>query len=135
MNPIDKLNAEATLRLAPSPIHGVGVFALRDIPQGQRLYADQLPGLYKIPYSSFGKLFPEVRQEVLERWPQVVNGSKFIYPHTRMQAYMNHSDDPNYDATTDTALRDIRAGEEVTEDYRRIASYQQVYPWLTDDML
>lgn len=130
---VTKLNSECKLRLAPSPIHGVGVFALRDIAKGEWLYADNMPTAYKLAYSHFGKLFPEVSALLLERWPQIVNGSAFIYPDARMLAYMNHSDVPNYDAGLDTALRDIKTGEEVTEDYRQISGYNQVFAWLAKD--
>src|SRR5215813_1230790 len=109
-----KLNSRVKLRIAPSKIHGVGIFAICDIVKGETLYADHMPEVYTFPYSSFGKLFPEVRQLILERWPRVVEGSQFIYPDARMLAYMNHSDDPNYDAELDLAVRDIKAGEEVT---------------------
>ena len=130
-----KLNRETWARLAPSPIHGVGVFALADLKKGQKLYLDQMPTLYNIRYADFGKLRPEVKQILLERWPQIVNGSKFISPDTRFQAYMNHSDDPNYDAFTDIATRDIAEGEEITEDYRLIPGHEIVHTWLTKDVV
>jgi len=47
-----------------------------------------------------------------------------------MSAYLNHSDDPNYDAKNNVCLRDIKKGEEITENYRLIPSYTQVFPWL-----
>ena len=127
------LNTIVKLKLAPSPIHGIGVFATADIGKGDKVFADVFPQLYSITFSSFGKLFPQVRDQLLERWPTVTKGSAFWYPDTFLQGYMNHSDDPNYDAVTDTALRDIKAGEEVTEDYRKIPGYQQVYPWLDEE--
>lgn len=129
---IDKLNSECKLRLAPSPIHGIGVFAIRDITKGERLYADNMPVLYRLPYSHFGKLFPEVKDILLERNPLITQGSMFFYPDAQMVAYMNHSDTPNANTQIDTAMRDIKAGEELTEDYRHIAGYAQVFPWLLD---
>lgn len=124
------LNSLVKVRIAPSEIHGVGIFAVRDITKGQKLYADMFPQAYRVPYGSFGKLFPEIRQLLLERWPQIVNGSAFMWPDTRIQAYMNHSTKPNYDAIKDIILKDIKAGEEVTEDYRKIEGYKKVFPWL-----
>lgn len=130
---VNKLNVMVKLRLGPSPIHGVGVFALRDIAEGTKLYADHMPEVYTVPHSSFGKLFPEVAALLLERYPRIVTGSRFIYPDTRHLAYMNHSDKPNYDANHDIALQDIKAGEEITEDYRMIDGYDQVFTWLDAD--
>lgn len=43
---------------------------------------------------------------------------------------MNHSPEPNYDAVSDTAIRTIKAGEEVMEDYRLIDGWQEVFPFL-----
>lgn len=124
------LNKIVKTRIAPSDIQGVGVFALRDIEKGEKLYANLFPQLYSLSYANFGKLLKEVKQLLLERWPQVINGSKFAYPDTNIQAYMNHADDPNYDGQTDMALRDIKEGEEITEDYRKVPNYKKAYPFL-----
>lgn len=130
---IDKLNSRVKYRIGPSPIQGVGIFALRDIPKGTRLHADEFPQPYSVPYSSFGQLFPEVKQLLLERWPQIVNGSRFCYPDTFLQAYMNHGgDESNYDAVNDIATKDIPKDAEILEDYRLIPGYEQVFPWLVD---
>ncbi len=127
---IDKLNCEVKTCLGPSMIQGIGVFALRDIPKGTKLYADNAPAVYSIPFSSFGKLFPEIQEQLLGQWPQIVNGSKFAYPTCRFQAYMNHNTEPNYDAMNDITLKDIAKGEEITEDYRDIPNWQKVFPTL-----
>lgn len=127
---IDRLNMRVKTRLGPSPIHGVGVFALRDIFKGQKLYAEDFPKLYTLPYSQFTKLFPEVSQYILIKFPTIAVGSKFAYPDTRIQAYMNHSDDPNYGNESDMALKDIKQGEEITEDYRNIPGWEVVHTWL-----
>lgn len=127
---IQELNTYITTRIAPSKIHGVGVFAMRDLPKGTKLYADIMPRLYNLPHRYFSFLFPEVREMMLERFPQIVNGSNFVHPDTRIQAFMNHSDDPNYDAKEDILLRDVKKGEEITEDYRRIENWGKVFKWL-----
>ena len=125
-----KLNRETWARLAPSKIHGVGVFAIAKIEKGQKLYLDQMPTVFDLRYANFGELRKEVKNILLERWPQIVTGSKFISPDTRYQAYMNHSEDPNYDAFTDIAIKDIEEGEEIVEDYRLIPGHEVVHPWL-----
>lgn len=127
---IDALNSRVKVRIAPSPIHGIGLFAIRDIGKEQKLWAGIMPQLYTLTYSHFSKLFPEVRELLLERWPNIPNGSRFFYPDTFLQSYCNHSDDPNYDAEKDITLKDIQAGEEITEDYRKVFGYEQIYTWL-----
>lgn len=127
---IGMLNTFVRLRIAPSNVHGVGVFAICDIPTGTKLYTDQMPEIFTLPYAKFRKLMPHVRALLLERWPLITQGSAFLYPDARMVAYMNHSDEPNFDAKEDRTLRDIIEGEELTEDYRKIDGYAQVFPWL-----
>jgi len=127
---IKELNTYVLTKIAPSSIHGVGVFALRDIKKGQILYADMLTKIYTLPYQEFHRLIPEVGDMILERFPQVINGSKFLYPDTRIQAFMNHSSTPNYDAIKDTALVDIEQGEEITEDYRKIEGWEKIFHFL-----
>ena len=127
---IKELNTYVLTKIAPSSIHGVGVFALRDIKKGQILYADMLTKIYTLPYQEFHRLIPEVGDMILERFPQVINGSKFLYPDTRIQAFMNHSSAPNYDAIKDTALVDIEQGEEITEDYRKIEGWEKIFHFL-----
>lgn len=127
---IKELNTYVLTKIAPSVIHGVGVFALRNLKKGQILFADILTKIYTLPYEEFGRLHPSVRRMIEERFPQVINGSKFLYPDTRIQAFMNHSDNPNYDAVKDIAFEDINAGEEITEDYRKIEGWEKLFPFI-----
>lgn len=127
---IDELNTRVKTYIGVSKIHGVGVFALRDIHKGQRLYADFTPTVYTLSYSHFSKLFPEVREYLIERWPRIVTGSRFAFPTDRVQAHMNHSLTPNYDAVNDVILEDVKKGEEITEDYRKIEGWEVAFPWL-----
>jgi SET domain-containing protein len=132
---VDFLNSIVKTRIAPSPIHGVGLFAIRDIPKGMKFFADHMPRPYRLSAANQSKLFPEVRALLMERWPRMVDGEAFGYPDTYIQGYMNHADDPNYDLTLDVALRDIKAGEEITEDYRLIPGWERAFPWLVRDTL
>lgn len=125
-----ELNNVVTTYLAPSKVHGVGVFALRDLKQGQKLYADLFPKMYNLRYDYFEDLVPEIKEKLLERWPNIVNGSNFGYPDTNIQAFMNHSETPNYDALNDILLADVQKGEEITEDYRMIPNWDKVFDFI-----
>ena len=127
---INRLNAMVKLRIAPSPIHGVGIFAIRDLVKGEKLWATEFPRPYKISPSNLDKLFPEVKQLILERNCRAVLGEAFMYPDMNHQAYTNHSDEPNYDCQLDMALRDIKGGEEITENYKQIPGWDKVFPFL-----
>lgn len=130
LNAVKMLNELVKIKIAPSAIHGVGVVAMRNIKQGEKLYADAQYQVLDVPYKDFKKLRPEIAEYILGRWAPIVNGSHFIYPDSKMIAFMNHSDEFNYDAKNDVALRDIKEGEEVTENYRDIENFDKVFPWL-----
>lgn len=135
-NAVNLLNEIVKTYVGPSEIHGVGVIAMRDIKKGEKLYTDALFQWLDVPYKYFkprkgrNSIEPEIAEYLLGRWPQIVNGSHFVYPDARISAFLNHSDEPNYDGKNDVALRDIKKGEEVTEDYRVVENYQKVYKWL-----
>lgn len=124
------LNDIVKIRLAPSSIHGVGVFAMRNIKKGEKLYTDSIPHQFDVPYSQFDKLDNEIRDILLGHFPLIIEGSHFMYPVTKFSAYLNHSDTPNYDAKDDKALQAIKAGEEITEDYKLIPNWDKIFKWL-----
>lgn len=124
-------------RLGPSKVHGVGVIALQDIKKGEQLYCALTvkPHWYNVSYANLKKYLShrkDILQLLLDRWPNIVNGSAFISPNydARLISFMNHADEPNYDPKTDLATKDIKAGEEVFEDYRTIENYSKAFPWL-----
>src|SRR3990167_7087634 len=126
---IAQLNTIIKANLGVSKVNGIGVIAVRDIKKGEKIFADKLPSIYHIPYGSIGKLFPEARKIILERWPSIVNGSKFIYPDARLVSFMNHSvAGHNYDPLTDTAECDILKGEEILENYKLMPNWEKVWP-------
>lgn len=127
---IELLNRVVSTKIAPSSIDGVGVFAIRDIKKGEIIELDAIPHGFDLPYKKFNKLNPEVRDILLGHFPLIASGSHFIYPVTKMTAFLNHSDKPNYDAKGYKALKKIKKGEEITEDYRKIEGWEKVYPFL-----
>lgn len=128
---INFLNTRVKTRLAPSAIHGIGVFAIRDIPAYYKLNLDAFPQVFTLPYSQFPKLLPEVRAILLERFPSVTTGRKFTHPTERTLCFVNHSDNHNYDAETDLTVQKIKAGEEITGNYKLLSTYPQIFPWLS----
>ncbi len=129
-NAINLLNEIVKIKVGPSKIQGVGIFAMRDLKEGEKLNADAIFQYLDVPYKEFKKLRKEVAQHIIERWPNIMNGSHFVYPDAKMTAFMNHSDYPNYDNITDTMKCKVYAGEEITEDYRNINGWEKIYPWI-----
>ena len=131
-NQIAELNSQVRCKLAASPVHGVGVFTIREIKKGERCYCrpNYISRFYNIPFGSLNKLFPEIREIILQRWASVVNGSLFCSPNDdcHLLFFVNHSTDPNYDLVSDMALRDIPAGRELFEDYRIMENWEKVRP-------
>lgn len=127
---ITQLTNMVKARIAPSKIHGVGVFALVDLPKGTKLYADSVPVVYTLSHANLKKLDKEVRDLLLERFPNIINGSRFVYPTERLLAFMNHDKNPNYDPASDEVMRDIKKGEEITEDYTQIPNYDKIFPFI-----
>lgn len=127
------LNDIVKVKIAPSSIHGVGVVALRNLKKGEQMELDAIPHEFDVPFSMFKDLRKDVREIILGHFPLIARGSHFLYPVTKMSAFLNHSDNPNYDAKTDKLIRDVEKGEEITEDYRKIESWEDVYPWLDEE--
>lgn len=126
----EHLNKTVFAKLGVSPIHGVGVFAIRDIPKGQIVtdYSyqfhrpeDGLP-VWEISESEFDEVLPEIQALILDRYAfdEAQQGSllKFMSPNydQNLQSFMNHSDEPNVNELV--AVRDIKKGEEITENFR-----------------
>ena len=134
----DELIKTVKCKLAPSKVHGVGVVALRDIKEGEQVHCalTSKPQWFNVSHDHLKnhlKDYPEILQLILDRWPQVVNGEPFLSPNydARLISFMNHKENNNYDPVTDTALMDIKEGEELFEDYRIVPNYERAFPFLT----
>ena len=112
-------------RLGCSPIHGVGVFAIRDIPEGTPLFAHDNTDVGEwVPEAVVSELPPKVRD--LYRDFAVFKKRRRSYgcPQNFNQLtvswYLNCSKTPNVacnEVYEFYALRDIKDGEELTVDY------------------
>ena len=125
------LNTIQKVYLAPSKIHGIGVFALFDLKKGDKIYADEVARIYHIAPGNQSKLFPEIKKMILEQWPRATIEGKFAWPTTRWIAYMNHSLKSNYHGGQDVMLKDVKRGEEITENYCLIEGASELFKdWL-----
>ena len=129
MNDVEYLNSSVFCRIGPSAVHGVGVIAIRDIPSGTLLTDYSVHNIKEIRQlcvseKDFDKILPEIRRLILDRCLFLSFQKKFFFYSPNHDAcltsFMNHSADPNSDGRY--ALRDIKSGEEVTENYKKIAS-------------
>lgn len=102
-----------------SPIHGVGVFALEDIKEGQLVYKwnPKVDRVYS--WEDVQKLTGKQR-ELMNRF--AMKEGKDVHLDGDNSHFMNHSDNPNMapfpDNDTWFATRDIKKGEEIVCSYR-----------------
>jgi SET domain-containing protein len=112
-------------KIAQSPIHGIGVFAIRDIPKGTEINKNDQE-LYSLTLSEIKNLPEEIKSLILDRtiFIKETKLHNFYSPNydAKLQAFMNHSDTPNSDGIY--AIRNILKGEEITEDYNTIQSQE-----------
>ena len=130
---IDYLNDKIRCYVAPSKIHGIGVFALRNLKAGENLYLfpeNQERTWFIVPYSRFKDLYPDVRNIILMRWPSVINGSAFLAPNDDiwMGSFVNYSPDYNYDQRKDLMIKDVIKDGEILEDYCYMNNADKIYP-------
>ena len=105
-------------RIAPSPIHGYGLFSHCLIPAGQLLA--KLDG-QRVPWSL------QREQGLCEEWNALSPDSLLVRPYKTKYGFINHSRQPNArlelqpsgDRLKLYAATAISAGEEITLDYRR----------------
>jgi SET domain-containing protein len=111
-------------RLAPSPLHGVGVFAVRPIKKGTKLFGDDNAALVPMKRSRITRLSPGIRRLYTDFCIIQAKGELYLCPNNFNQMtvswYLNHSTKPNVRCDRDFnfySLRQIKTGEELTVDY------------------
>jgi SET domain-containing protein len=118
-------------RLRPSKIHGVGVFAIRDIPNGTYIFTRSNSNMVMVDICDIEVQEPAIK-ELYDDFC-IIHGSKYYCPDSfnnlNVEWYLNESkENPNVkcDANFDFyALRDIRRDEELTVDYSTFSEYPQ----------
>ena len=115
--------------LKPSPLHGIGVFAIRDIPEGINPFGkEDLSQWTYLEPDEINKLDDDIK-EVIKTYCVKQNG-KYCVPkygfHNRLGIanYLNNSDTPNIESINNgeefRTLRRINKGEELLIDYDEI---------------
>jgi SET domain-containing protein len=125
-----QLQQDTYVMLKPSPVHGIGVFAIRDIPKGCRtIFSTGVGEWIKIPINEVEALPPHSRN-LIETYCLYDEENYFVpdYGFKLMDIvlYLNHSADPNIVSMNEgeqfEALRDIKEGEELLVNYEAIVA-------------
>ena len=128
-----ELSSNTYVMIRPSPIEGIGVFAIRDIPKGCRDMFSK-PGnkeeeWLKIPRNEID-LLPAHSRQLVETYCLYDDENYFVpeYGFKKMDLvnFLNHADTPNIISINDgeffEAIKDIKTGEELVIDYGEIVA-------------
>lgn len=119
--------------IQPSPIHGIGVFAIQDIPKGTKnIFSEGVGEWIKITKAEVEAL-PLHSRALVENHCLFDEDHYFVpdygFKLIDLVIYLNHSDTPNVVSVNEgeyfEALRDIKSGEELFVDYGTIVDSQE----------
>lgn len=130
---LNELHHHTWVALRPSPVEGIGVFALRDIPAGTRgLFSKNIGEWIPVSKKEVAAL-PDHARGLVENYCLYDEEHYFIADYgfkvMDLVNFLNHADTPNLLSIDDGAdfetLRDIRSGEELFIDYGSIVDSQE----------
>ena len=126
--------AESTyVMIKASPVHGIGVFAIRDIPKGtQDIFSQGIGDWIEVSKEEVEAL-PKHSRDLIENHCLFDEQSYFIpdygFKLVDLVIYLNHSDRPNVVSINDgerfEAISDIACGEELFVDYGTIVEGEE----------
>jgi SET domain-containing protein len=129
---LKELSRETYVALKPSAVHGIGVFAIADIPKGCRaLFSKNVGDWIKLPIRDVEKL-PEHSRSLIETYCLYDEEHYFVpdygFKVMDLVNYLNHSSVPNIISVNDgeyfEALIDIPAGTELMINYGDIVEVE-----------
>jgi SET domain-containing protein len=125
---LQELSENTWVMIRPSGVHGIGVFAIRDIPAGCReLFAKEMGEWHSVPRAEIDAL-PAHARAIVENYCLFDNELYYVpangFKVMDLSYFLNHSDTPNIISINDgeafETLRPIACGEELLIDYGEI---------------
>ena len=122
---LKELASATYVMIKPSPLHGSGVFAIRDIPKGTKnIFSKGVGDWIKVSKEEVEAL-PQHSKDLIENHCLFDEDFYFIpdygFKLVDLVIYLNHSETPNVISLNEgeefEAIRDIAAGEELLVDY------------------
>lgn len=132
---LQQLRHETFVALRPSGIHGIGVFAIRDIPKGTKnIFSHGIGDWIKVSITEVEAL-PRHSRDLIETYCLFDEDHYYVpdygFKVMDLVNYLNHSADPNVISVDHgehfEALRDIKEGEELFVDYHSITDELESY--------
>lgn len=130
---LKELQDDIYVMLKPSAVHGIGVFAIRNIPKGCRtIFSAHKNDWIKLPIADVEKL-PEHSRNLVETYCLYDEENYYVpeygFKIMDMVNYLNHSSTPNVCSVNDgeyfEALTDIPAGAELLVNYGHIVETEE----------
>jgi SET domain-containing protein len=130
---LKELRDDMYVMLKPSPVHGIGVFAIRDIPKGCRsIFSNHQSEWIKLPIREVEKL-PDHSRDLVETYCLFDEENYYVpeygFKIMDMVNYINHSSSPNIRSINDgeffEALTDIPTGTELLVNYGHIVATEE----------
>lgn len=130
---LQQLQYHTYAMLKPSPLHGIGVFAITSIKKGERkIFSDYESEWIEVSKEEVNAL-PQHSKDLIENHC-LFNETHYYVPEYGFKifdlaVYLNHSDQPNLISINDgeffEAVRDIDVGEELLIDYGTIVESEE----------
>ena len=129
---LEELSHHTYVMLKPSTVHGIGVFALCDIPKGCReIFSKNVGEWIKVPIAEIEQL-PAHARHLVETYCLYDDEHYFIpdygFKVMDLVNYLNHSSIPNVRSVNHgeyfEAIDDIPAGSELLINYDEIAEVE-----------
>ena len=123
-----ELSSNTYVMIKPSPIEGIGVFAIRDIPKGCReMFSKEDPTKEEYIKISTAEIdiLPAHSRHLVTTYCLYDSNNYFVpacgFKKMDLVNFLNHSDEPNIISINEgqffEAIRDIKTGEELLVDY------------------
>jgi SET domain-containing protein len=122
------LQQSTYVMIKPSPLHGIGVFAIRDIPKGTKdIFSQGVGDWIKLTIAEVEAL-PKHSRDLVENHCLFDEDCYYVpdygFKLVDLVIYLNHSDKPNVVSINEgeffEAIVDIKAGDELLVDYGTI---------------
>jgi len=130
---LQQLRAHTYVMIKPSPLHGIGVFAIRTIPKGTKnIFSEGMGEWIQVSKQEVDTL-PSSSKDLIENHCLFDEDHYFIpeygFKLVDLVIYLNHSEIPNVRSLNEgeqfEALRDIQEGEELLVDYVTIVDCEE----------
>lgn len=127
------LHHDTYVMIQPSKVHGIGVFAIRDIPKGTKnLFSKGFGDWIKVSKEEVDQL-PQHSKDLIENHCLFDEDYYFVpeygFKMVDLVIYLNHSETPNVISVNEgayfEAIRDIKVGEELFVDYGTIVDHDE----------